>query len=129
MSGYFVSTSSMPFCRSSCADWPIGPCSTTMLPLPPSLSAIICISCAPAATSSGCTLAATSELRRDAFTSSIGMPAAFAFETWACRESAWTGTTMIASTFALTYWSIWLACVLTSRLAEFQSRSMLLALA
>ena len=33
-----------------------------MLPLPPSLSAIICISCSPALTSSGCTLPARSRV-------------------------------------------------------------------
>ena len=45
-----------------------------MLPLPPSLSAIICISCSPAATSSGCTEDASApELDSAAFTAITGM--------------------------------------------------------
>ncbi len=44
-------------------------------------------------------------------------------------ESACTGTTMIASTPALMNWSTWLACVATSRLAEFHRTSMSFALA
>ena len=57
MSGYLARTFWMPLVRSSSPDCPSGPCRTTMLPLPPSLSAIICISCSPALTSSGCTRA------------------------------------------------------------------------
>ena len=100
-----------------------------MLPLPPRWSAIICISCSPAATSSGCTLAATSGLFSAALTATSGMPLDFAVATCGPSESAWIGTTMMASTPWLTIESTWLAWVDTSRLAEFQTNSMLLSLA
>ena len=48
-----------------------------MLPLPPSLSAIICISCSPAATSSGSTVPARSGLFSAALTAMTGIFLAF----------------------------------------------------
>ena len=129
MSGYLASTFWMPFVRSSSPDWPSGPCSTTMLPLPPRWSAIICISCSPALTSSGCTLPAMSLLSSAALTGTSGMPLALAEATCGPSESACTGTTMMASTPWLISESTWLAWVDTSRLAEFQTSSMLLSLA
>ena len=57
------------------------------------------------------------------------MPLALADGTCGPSESACTGTTMMASTPWLIIESTWLAWVDTSRLAEFHTSSMLLALA
>ena len=64
-----------------------------------------------------------------AFTGTNGMPLALAAATCGPSESACTGTTMMASTPWLISESTWLAWVDTSRFAEFQTSSMLLALA
>ena len=95
-----------------------------MLPLPPRRSAIICISCSPAATSSGWTLPAMSLLLSAAFTGTSGIPLALAAATCGASESACTGTTMIASTPWLIIESIWLAWVVwNARRGRYQAGS------
>ena len=64
-----------------------------------------------------------------ALTGTSGMPLALADATCGPSESACTGTTMMALTPWLISESTWLAWVDTSRLAEFQTSSMLLSLA
>jgi len=99
-----------------------------MLPLPFSFLAIISISCAPAATSSGSTDEARTPVSESAVLTAItGMWALLAAAICGPSESACTGTMMMASTFWLTSWSTWLAWVETSPPAEFQSNWMLLA--
>ena len=127
--GFWARTCSMPCWRLTWPDWPSGPWRMTTPPCPPISSIIICACAAPAATSSGWTLPEMDGLLSSALTGMIGMPAALAASTWGPRESAWTGTTMIASTPASVYWATWSAWVAMSRLALFHCRSMPSALA